>query len=311
MQASRARPAEGYDYMERATTKTPSRVRQGGRLQPSEPMGHLMLGSALYWAGNVPQAEAEFRAGLKARSDNRPRTSPHGHPARLERPTPDSAYAEFQTGARWTRSGPTCRMDLGSVEETWAGFPTPWSISGALVPLTPRILSTTTSSHAVSPARRDTDAAIRSALPFPPLLLIVDKLYFERRLCEFRVPCPGRSCDFYRVVGREDGEAQGRPRAEISRASGIYSPGSPNDGAQVHLQVGAASGYFVWYTRLGVAFYAAGCPCPGRCRIELLPSRFSVDVAASNSICPSAREGLETTALRTRGEALRSRAGSM
>ncbi|MCX5788262.1 MAG: tetratricopeptide repeat protein [Elusimicrobia bacterium] len=89
---------------------------------PSEPMGHLMLGSAYYWAGNVPQAEAEFRAGLKLDPDNA-----QGHLLmgilHAWKGDTDSAYAEFQTGARLDPKRPDLQMDLGSVEETLGRFP--------------------------------------------------------------------------------------------------------------------------------------------------------------------------------------------
>lgn len=114
---------EGYALMERH--EYDGAVRSFAKAvvsNPTDPMGHLMLGSAYYWQGEVPQAEAEFREGLRLDPNNA-----QGHLlmgiVHAWRGEPEKAYEEFNIGARLDPRRADLQMDLGSIEETLGRYP--------------------------------------------------------------------------------------------------------------------------------------------------------------------------------------------
>ncbi|MBI5202005.1 MAG: tetratricopeptide repeat protein [Elusimicrobia bacterium] len=114
---------DGYSLMERRDYDAAVRAFAKAVVSnPTDPMGHLMLGSAYYWQGEVQQAEAEFKEGLRLDPNNA-----QGHLlmgiVHAWRGDPDKAYDSFKTGARLDPRRADLQMDLGSIEETMGRYP--------------------------------------------------------------------------------------------------------------------------------------------------------------------------------------------
>lgn len=119
MEAQAARDLrEGYARME--AKDYDGAVREFAKAvvsSPGDAMGHLMLGSAYYWAGKVSQAETEFKEALRIDPNNA-----QGHLlmgiVHAWKGDTEKAYESFQTGARIDPNRADLQMDLGSIEET-------------------------------------------------------------------------------------------------------------------------------------------------------------------------------------------------
>ncbi len=112
----------GYEHMHRR--RYDAAIKEFAKAvvsNPSEPLGHLMLGSAYYWAGQIPMAEAEFREAL--RLDPK---SAQGHLlmgiVHAWRGEGEPAYEAFQRAAALDPERADIQMNLGSMEETFGQY---------------------------------------------------------------------------------------------------------------------------------------------------------------------------------------------